>query len=90
MTLHLALAFSVIDNASPTPATADEVRQILQTGTGIPSHVQALFGDMPAVGLMDLRLEMGISEAVFEAARHNARRLHGAANPDFDGFEFAG
>jgi hypothetical protein len=42
----MATALSGIQNASIVPVTAEQVLVALRTGTGEPSHLRALFGDV--------------------------------------------
>lgn len=82
----LATALSAIENASRTPAGRDEVRRMLQTGAGDPSHLRALFGDVELHTLCRLAGLFGIDDRILARAYAKARREVAAANAELDEF----
>jgi hypothetical protein len=82
----VAIAISAIENVSLIPVTRDDVRRMLSTGDGEPSHIMALFSDVPYPALLRLAIVFGISDDDFARAYMHARDAYAAANPDFDAF----
>jgi hypothetical protein len=82
----VATAISAIDNVSLIPATPEDVRRMLSTGEGEPSHVMALFSDVSYATLLRLAIVFGISDDDFARAYIHARDNYAAANPGFDAF----
>lgn len=82
----VAIAISAIENVSVVPVTRDEVKRMLSTGEGNPSHIMALFSDVNYAALLRLAIVFGISDDDFARAYIRARDTYAAANPDFDAF----
>ena len=82
----LATALSAIDNASRAPAARDDVRRMLQSGAGDPSHLRALFGDVELHTLCRLAAEFAIDDRALASAYARARREVAAANAELDEF----
>jgi hypothetical protein len=82
----VAIAISAIENVSLVPITRDDVKRMLSTGDGEPSHIMALFSDVPYPALLRLAIVFGISDDDFARAYIHARNTYAAANPDFDAF----
>jgi hypothetical protein len=80
----MATALSAIQNASRAPVTADQVLVALRTGTGEPSHVRALFGDVALQTLIRLGIRYGISNDEIGRAYRIALRTTAARNPELD------
>ena len=82
----LATALSAIENASRTPAARDDVRLMLQTGAGDPSHLRALFGDVELHTLCRLAALFGIDDHMLARSYARARREAAAASAELDEF----
>lgn len=82
----LATALSALANASRTPAAGDDVRRMLQTGAGDPSHLRALFGDVDLHTLDRLAARFAIDHRTLARAYARARREVAAANAELDEF----
>jgi hypothetical protein len=82
----VATAVSAIENVSRIPVTRDDVKRMLSTGEGVPSHIMALFSDVDYTTLLRLAIVFGISDDDFARAYIHARDAYAAANPDFDAF----
>ena len=82
----VATAISAIENVSRIPVTRDDVKRMLSTGEGEPSHIMALFSDVNYATLLRLAIVFGISDDDFARAYIHARETYAAANPDFDAF----
>jgi hypothetical protein len=81
-----AIAISAIENVSAVPVVRDDIRRMLSTGEGEPSHVMALFSDVDYTVLLRLAIAFGISDDDFARAYIHARDAYAAANSDFDAF----
>ncbi|MBV8565915.1 MAG: hypothetical protein JO273_10720 [Methylobacteriaceae bacterium] len=79
-----ATALSAISNASNVPVRRADLKLLLATGTGEPSHVRALFSDVHPSTLVQLLIEYGISDATFAQAYARARDRYAAANPEIE------
>ncbi len=82
----LAAALSAIENASRTPVVRDDVRRMLQTGAGDPSHLRALFGDVELHTLCRLAALFVIDDLTLARSYVKARREVAAANSELDEF----
>ena len=79
-----ATALSAIGNVSRIPATGADLKKMLVSGTGEPSHIMALFSDVSLSTLMRLAIAFEISDAVLARAYVHAREVYGAYNPEMD------
>jgi hypothetical protein len=82
----LAAALSAVENASRTPVVRDDVKRMLQTGAGDPSHLRALFGDVELHTLCRLAGLFAIDDRTLARSYVKARREVGAANSELDEF----
>jgi hypothetical protein len=82
----VAIAISAIENVSLIPVTREDIKGMLSTGDGEPSHIMALFSDVPYPALLRLAIVFDISDDDFARAYIHARDTYAAANPDFDAF----
>lgn len=82
----LATALSALQNASHTPVAAGDVRLMLQTGAGDPSHLRALFSDVELHTLSRLAGLFAIDDLTLARAYARARRAVAAANSELDEF----
>jgi hypothetical protein len=82
----LAAALSAIENASRTAVVRDDVRRMLQTGAGDPSHLRALFGDVDLHTLCRLAALFAIDDLTLARSYVKARREVAAANSELDEF----
>jgi hypothetical protein len=82
----LAAALSAVENASRTPVVADDVKRMLQTGAGDPSHLRALFSDVELHTLCRLAGLFAIDDRTLARSYVKARREVGAANSELDEF----
>jgi hypothetical protein len=82
----VAVAISAIENVSRIPVTRDDIKRMLSTGEGEPSHIMALFSDVNYTALLRLAIVFEISDDDFVRAYIHARDTYAAANPDFDAF----
>jgi hypothetical protein len=82
----LATAQSAVENASRTPVVRDDVRRMLQTGAGDPSHLRALFSDVELHTLLRLAGLFAIEDRTLARSYVKARREVAAANPELDEF----
>jgi hypothetical protein len=80
------IAISAIENVSRISVTRDDIKRMLSTGEGEPSHIMALFSDVNYEVLLRLAIVFGISDDDFARAYIHAREAYAAANPDFDAF----
>ncbi len=80
------IAISAIENVSLIPVTREDIRRMLATGEGEPSHIMALFSDVNYATLLRLAIVFDISDDDFARAYIHARDTYAAANPDFDAF----
>ena|SRR5271165_4296621 len=83
-----AAAISAIENASRSPVRREDLRRMLETGTGDPWHLRALFGDVDLHTLCRLAALFGVENRTLARAYILARRSVAAANAELD--EFAG
>jgi hypothetical protein len=81
-----AIAMSAIENVSRIPVTREDIRRMLATGSGEPSHVMALFSDVDYAVLLRLAIVFDISDADLARAYVGARDIYAAANADMDDF----
>jgi hypothetical protein len=82
-----AAALSAIANVSRVPAARADVKRMLVTGTGEPSHVMALFGgDVSLTTLIRLVIAFEISDVTLARAYVRARDEYAAANAELDEF----
>src|SRR6266436_580014 len=58
-----AVAISAIENVSRIPVTKADIKRMLATGTGEPSHIMALFSDVDYSSILRLAIAFGISDA---------------------------
>ncbi len=79
-----ASALSAIENASTVPVRREDLRALLSTGAGEPSHLRALFGDVDLHTLMRLAEDLDVPDAEWVRAYALARREVAAANADLD------
>jgi hypothetical protein len=79
-------ALSAVRNASQVPVSAPDVIDILSTGTGAPSHVRALFGDVSLGKLMELSIEAGVSNERLAESYRLANRRYAASSAELDEF----
>lgn len=77
-----AIAISAIENVSRIPVNEDDIRRMLATGTGEPSHIMALFSDVDYAVL--LRLAITYIHADLARAYIHARDTYAASNADMD------
>jgi hypothetical protein len=81
-----ATALSAIANVSRVPATKADLKRMLVTGTGEPSHVMALFSDVGLTTLIRLAIAFEISDITLARAYVRARDEYAAANAEMDEF----
>ena len=79
-----ATAISAIENVSKISASKADLKRMLATGTGEPSHVRVLFGEVDLTTLMQLAIAFKISDAALARAYVHAREVYGAYNPEMD------
>jgi hypothetical protein len=79
-----AIAISAIENVSRVPVTEDDIRRMLITGTGEPSHVMALFSDVDYAAILRLAIAFDISDADLARAYVHARDTYAASNAEMD------
>src|ERR1700730_9921729 len=82
-----ATAISAIQNVSTIPVTKADVKRMLVSGAGVPSHVMALFGDVDFSTLMRLAIAFDIFDDDLANAYVHARDVYAARNPEM--YEFA-
>jgi hypothetical protein len=82
----LATALSAVENASRTPVDGNDLRLMLQTGVGDPSHLRALFGDVELHTLLRLAGLFAIDDRTLARSYAKARREVAAANSELDEF----
>jgi hypothetical protein len=82
----VAIAISAIENVSLIPLTRDDIKRMLSSGEGEPSHIMALFSDVNYAALLRLAIVFRISDDDFARAYIHARDTYAAANADFDAF----
>jgi hypothetical protein len=81
-----AAALSAIRNASRKPAARADLRRMLETGSGDPSHLRALFGDVDLHTLCRLAALFAIDNRTLARSYVIARRNAAAANAELDEF----
>jgi hypothetical protein len=81
-----AIAISAIENVSLIPVTRDDIRRMVSTVDGEPSHIMALYSDVSYAVLLRLAIVFGISDDDFARGYIHARDTYAAVNPDFDAF----
>jgi hypothetical protein len=81
-----ATAISAIENVSTIPVAKADIRTMLASGTGEPSHVMALFSDVDFETLLRLAIVFDISDADLAQAYARARDVYAASNAEMDGF----
>ena len=81
-----AVAFSAIENVRPYEVTRGELIKALSSGTGDPTLVRTLFGDVSLLTILQLAIEFGISDPDLAQAYARARRSCGAHNNELDEF----
>ena len=82
-----ATAISAIENVSTIPVTRANIKRMLASGAGEPSHVMALFGgDVDLATLMRLAIAFEISDDDLARAYVHARDVYAAYNPEVDEF----
>ncbi|SRR5579871_883423 len=81
-----AIAISAIENVSRIPVTRDDIKRMLSTGDGEPSHIMALFSDVDYASLLRLAIAFDISDDDLARAYVRARNTYAAANADLDAF----
>jgi hypothetical protein len=79
-----ATAISAIENVSEISVSKADLKRMLATGTGEPSHVRVLFGEVDLTTLMQLAIAFKISDAALARAYVHAREVYGAYNPEMD------
>ena len=80
----VASALSAIENASREPIRSEDLRALLTTGDGEPSHLRALFGDVDLHTLLRLAEAFDVDDATLVRAYARARKNVAAANADLD------
>ncbi len=80
----IAVALNAMSNASRLDVTEATLLSVLRTGDGPGGMVRALFGDCSLETLDRLAADVGMTRSALEAAYATAKRLHAAANADFD------
>ena len=80
----LRTALSAIENASTVPVTPAQVGDMLATGTGHPSHLRALFGDVDLGVLERVAAAFDIAPHALHAAYRRAQAHVGAENDDLN------
>jgi len=81
-----AIAISAIENVSQIPVTKADLRKMLSTGAGEPSHVMALFSDVDYASILRLAIAFDISDADLAKAYVHARNAYAASNAEMDEF----
>jgi hypothetical protein len=81
-----AIAISAIENVSRVPVTEADIKRMLSTGTGQPSHIMALFSDVDYSVILRLAIAFDISDADLARAYVRARDGYAASNADMDEF----
>ena len=81
-----ATAISAIENVSRIPVTKADIKRMLATGTGEPSHIMALFSDVDYSAILRLAIAFDISDADLARAYVHARDTYAASNTEMDAF----
>jgi len=79
-----AAAISAIENVSRISVSRADLRKMLATGAGEPSHVRVLFEEVDLTTLMQLAIDFEISDSVLARAYVHAREVYGAYSPEMD------
>jgi hypothetical protein len=79
-----ASALSAIENASRIPIRREDLRVLLATGEGEPSHLRALFGDVDLHTLLRLAAALDVDDEALVRAYARARKNVAAANSELD------
>jgi hypothetical protein len=79
-------ALSAVRNASRVPVSAPDIVEILSTGTGAPSHVRAVFGDVTLGKLMQIAVEAGVATEELAASYRLANQRYAASSAELDEF----
>ena len=79
-----ASALSAIENASRVAVRREDLRALLATGEGEPSHLRALFGDVDLHTLLRLAAALDIDDATLVGGYARARKTAAAANAELD------
>ena len=80
------IAISAIENVSRIPVTKADLKRMLATGSGEPSHIMALFSDVDYSAILRLAIAFNISDADLGRAYVRARDTYAASNADMDEF----
>ena len=82
-----ATAISAIENVSRVAVNKADLKRMLATGAGEPSHVSVLFGgDVDLSTLMRLAIAFEVSDDDLARAYVHARDVYAAYNPDMEEF----
>ena len=81
-----AVAISAIENVSRIPVTKADIKRMLATGVGEPSHVMALFSDVDYSVILRLAIAFDISDTDLIHAYVHARDTCAASNDEMDEF----
>jgi hypothetical protein len=81
-----AIAISAIENVSRIPITKADIKRMLATGSGEPSHIMALFSDVDYSSILRLAITFGISDTDLARAYVRARDIYAASNAEMDEF----
>jgi hypothetical protein len=81
-----ATALSAIANASLVPIRREDLKRILQSGDGEPSHVRTLFSDVDLNTLCRLAALFAVDDLTLARSYAAARRDVAAANAELDAF----
>jgi hypothetical protein len=80
------IAISAIENVSRLPVAKADIKRMLASGIGEPSHVMALFSDVDFETLLRLAIVFDISDADLAQAYIRARDTYAASNAEMDEF----
>jgi hypothetical protein len=80
------IAISAIENVSKLPVAKEDIKRMLASGIGEPSHVMALFSDVDFETLLRLAIVFEISDVDLARAYVHARDAYAAANSEMDEF----
>ena len=81
-----ATALSAIANASRVPARREDLKRMLLSGEGEPSHLRALFSDVDLHTLCRLAALFAVDDLTLAQSYSAARREVAAANAELDAF----
>ncbi len=79
-----ASALSAIENASRVPIAREDLRALLATGEGEPSHLRALFSDVDLHTLLRLAAALEIDDQTLVKLTPTRAPDVAAANADLD------